>query len=305
MFETTVFKALAENIEEGAYLVDRERTFLMWNLGAEKISGYTAEEMLGRHCQDDLLDHVDERGTPLCNMSCPLYKTMADGELRHAEVLLRHKNGHRIPVAIKAIPIFEGGEIVAALEIFSPLSGKQYDDRIIAALSLQATTDVLTGLPNRLFMENYLDYKLQEYARFGNSFCVIFIDVDNFAHFNNTYGHALGDEVLKNISNNMQQNLRRTDRTGRWGGEEFLAVANVGPGEKPETIASKIFELICSARIVHNGISLSVTVSMGVTAVRPGDTRDDIVARADSFMYYSKTSGKDCICVEGACYHPF
>ena len=115
LFHETLFGAC----REGVYFVDRRRTILKWNEAAEKISGYDASEVIGRRCLDNLLDHVDDFGVPLCNAVCPLVHAMADGLPRRAVVLLRHKLGHRERVSITAIPVRNAeNQVLGAVEIF-------------------------------------------------------------------------------------------------------------------------------------------------------------------------------------------
>lgn len=295
MLDTPLFRTIVDNIEEGVYYVDPERTILLWNKGAEKITGYAASEVLGRHCQDDILNHIDHEGHPLCLMCCPLYATMGDGQQRKAEVLLRHKKGYRVPVRVNAIPIYEGDAVVGALEVFSPTSPVQYEDSFVQSLTSRAMRDQLTGLPNRAYLESFLHYKLQEFRRFGSLFCVLFADIDNFSRVNNEYGHTAGDNVLCGIAAALTEHLRKADKVGRWGGEEFLGVFDLRAEEDIHIMGEKVRSILDIAHTMPDGTPRRVTCSLGITAVRPGDTADAILQRADTLMYKSKQSGKNCV----------
>lgn len=107
---------------EGAYCVDRARRILHWNKMAEDITGYTADEVTGQNCFANILQHIDCSGRELCaeNHHCPLFLTMEDGQTRQEKVSLLHKNGQRIPVRIRAMPICDqDGTRIGALELFS------------------------------------------------------------------------------------------------------------------------------------------------------------------------------------------
>lgn len=298
MPDTSILQTIIDNIEEGVYFVDRDRTIRMWNAAAQQISGYGPEEVVGLTCQKTKLNHIDKEGYPLCELSCPLYATIGDGVRRSAEVLLRHKAGHRVPIKVRAIPVYNKNEIIGALEIFTPVSATQYEDNLVESLISLAMRDALTGLPNRAYMESYLQHKLSEFERSGKRFCVLFGDVDNFNHFNNNYGHAVGDAILQNISKSFQNNLRKTDVIGRWGGEEFLAVIETNPNSDLQAIGDKICRLVASSGVMHQDELLNVTASVGVAEVQEGDTADSIVIRADFLMYQSKKSGKNCCTIE-------
>lgn len=105
---------------EGVYLVDKNRTILYWNHAAEMLTGYTAAEVIGTSCFDDLLMHVDKEGNNLCKTACPLDKTISDGQSRELFVSLRHKDGHRVPVHIRAVPFRDkNGIIDCTMEFFT------------------------------------------------------------------------------------------------------------------------------------------------------------------------------------------
>src|SRR5208283_429737 len=111
---------LLDGIFDGVYFVDVERKLTYWNRGAERLTGYSAGEAVGRPCYDNFLVHVDETGRALCLNGCPLHRTIGDGQAREAEVFLRHKLGHRISVYVRVAPITDqSGQIVGAVEIFS------------------------------------------------------------------------------------------------------------------------------------------------------------------------------------------
>ena len=100
-----LFRLLLDNLYEGVYFVDSERVIQFWNKGAERISGYSADEVTGRKCSDGILTHVNDDGNCLCMGACPLAATIEDGCSRDCRVYLKHKDGHRLPVEIGASPI--------------------------------------------------------------------------------------------------------------------------------------------------------------------------------------------------------
>lgn len=293
----TFYLDILNNLRDGIYFADKSRTILFWNNAARCITGYTAEEIVGKQCQCSGLNHIDEQGRPLCQVGCPLFHTIADGKQRQERVFVRHKEGYRIPVRVNVFPMLKNGEIIGAVEVFTQDSPTVYDDRLIERLSDIAMHDALTGLPNRRYLESFLAYKIEEYARFGRKFAVLFADIDDFKNFNTQYGHDAGDTVLKNIAASCRHSVRRSDLIGRWGGEEFLAVYEIKSEADLPIIGEKLRGLVQMTDVMHNGERLGVSVSVGITAVRNGDTADTIINRADKLMYQSKDNGKNRVSV--------
>lgn len=290
-----LYLEIINNLCDGVYFVDTERRITFWNKAAEEITGYKSEEILGQCCQNNLLNHIDKNGRPLCLFGCPLYASIIDGQQRKAEVFLRHKEGHRIPILVNTFPIEESGIIIGAIEIFTQRSPIVYEDDLIEQLSNLAMNDQLTGIANRRKIESYLEYKLLEMSRFHNNFCVTFMDIDHLKEFNDMYGHEMGDEVLKSITKSIMHTTRKTDLFGRWGGEEFIGIFEIKNDYEAALMAEKLRILVEASEIDFEGKNLSVTASLGVTVPREHDTFDAVIKRADFLMYQSKQKGRNCV----------
>lgn len=284
---------IINNLCDGVYFVDTERKIVFWNKAAEQITGYKAEEIVGKHCQETLLNHIDGEGRPLCVIGCPLFATIIDSKQRRENVYVRHKEGHRIPIMVNIFPIEKEGEIIGAIEIFTQNSPMVYEDNLVEHLSGIAMHDDLTGLPNRRYLESFLEYRLSEYKRFDRPFAVLFADVDRFSDFNNNYGHEVGDKVLINMGNSVKRNVRKDDLIGRWGGEEFVGVFSIAQSYDAPIIAEKYRKIIANTEVPYKDGALSVTASIGITIVKPGDTAKSIIERADALMYESKKNGRN------------
>lgn len=298
MNSESLYRNIIDSLEDGIYFVNTERRITMWNRAAERITGYKAEEMLGRHCHDNILNHIDLDGRPLCILGCPLFATMGDGQQREEEILLRHKDGHRIAALVKALPMFEDGKVVGAVEIFTPRASVIGSDQLLQTLTNKVMTDGLTGLPNREFLENNLSFKMEEYRRFGKLYCVMMMDIDDFRMFNNEYGHHIGDRVLKSIAASLSGNMRESDAIGRWGGEEFLGIFTINHFHEAHSIGEKVRHIVMRSEVLNNGERLYVTASVGMAVATAEDSLDSIVRRADRMMYMSKGRGKNFVSVD-------
>ena len=194
---------------------------------------------------------------------------------------------------VNIFPVHKEGEIVGAVEVFTQNSPKVYEDDLVERLSGIAMHDALTGLPNRRYLESFLEYKFSEYKRFGTKFAVLFADIDNFSNFNNNYGHDAGDAVLTNIAASLKKSVRKADLIGRWGGEEFLGIYPIAKDYDVPILGEKFRSLVGNTEINHCSETLSVSVSVGITAIRSDDDMNSIVERADQLMYKSKKNGKN------------
>lgn len=290
------YKNLLDNLYDGVYFLDRQRSIHYWNKGAERITGYLRAEVEGSQCWNNILMHVDSEGKSLCQSRCPARTTMESGTPAEAEVFLHHKNGHRIPVSVKVSPIFDtAGAVIGAVEIFRDNSEKLASLSLIEELEEKAFQDPLTALPNRRYLDRFLMARLDETSRYDWIFGLIFLDIDHFKSVNDTYGHDMGDEALKMLARTLTLSSRSFDIVGRWGGEEFVvAVVNVD-GEKLHQIAERYRRMIESSSVTAGDISFGMTVSLGATLVCKGDTLDSLVKRADGLMYQSKLAGRNCV----------
>lgn len=286
------YQAIFDDLYEGVYFVDKDRGITFWNHGATQITGFTSSEMIGHLCYDNLLNHVDEQGRQLCLDGCPLQETLRDGEPRSAQVYLHHKNGHRVRVNIRIRPFVFKGEIVGAAEVFSNADTALLD---ISAQELErlALFDQLTQLPNRRYIDTFLENQLRDYHSLGIPFGVMMLDLDFFKRINDAYGHGTGDEMLKMVAATFQNAMRRNDFIGRWGGEEFVAILRGVTHLELRTIAEKICRLVEQSGLKRGEEYLRVTVSIGTSLVQPEDNAISIVQRADQALYISKNEGRN------------
>lgn len=291
-----VFYQLAEKLPYGLYIVSPDRTILFWNDEAERITGYTREEMVGRKCATTNLHHLDEKGTPLCQTYCPLLQCMDEGKAKAKKLIFTHKNGFRVVISAHFIPLTDDqGRITMVAEVFEELSLLDRDTSLVQNLYSLAYHDSLTHLPNRVLLEATLRMRFSEFHRLHESFAVLFADIDHFHKFNEQYGHLAGDSMLKVIAESMKQSSRKTDTIGRWGGEEFLGIFLIKDKKDTMVIANRLQKMINQTFIPYGDEKLHVTMSIGITAVQEEDTMPSIISRADHYMYRAKNMGRNTI----------
>lgn len=287
------------NLYEGVYIVDKNRKIMFWNSGSEYITGYKAEEVINKHCYANILKHVDKAGKKLCMGGCPLHETLETGKTNENEVFLEHKHGYRVPVSVKTFPLYDdNGKIIAAVEVFTDMKFKENQYKENLELKRLIQRDQLTNIYNRRFLDFHLNQKTDEANEFNQGFGILFIDIDHFKVINDTYGHNIGDEVLKVIGHTLKSNLRPNDLIGRWGGEEFIAVINTNDINVLHEIAERLRLLCANSRYRLDGKDISVTISIGGTIYKIGEDVSQTIARSDKNMYHSKQTGRDKITIK-------
>lgn len=293
------YKNIIDNLYDGIYFVDRDRVITYWNKGAERITGYSAVQTIGRRCRDNLLNHVTANGIQLCLTNCPLAAVMEDGREREAEVFLHHADGHRLPVMVRATALRDSeGNIIGAIETFSNNTDVVDTRRRLQELRQAALTDPLTGISNRRHVEGRLSAAIAELESNSTIAGLLFMDIDQFKQFNDTYGHNIGDEILRMVAKTMRHALRATDTLGRWGSEEFIAILNeVHSNSALLAAADKVRAQVEHSRLDVDEQGLAVTVSIGGTLLLLGDTPESFVARADALMYQSKLAGRNHVTI--------
>ncbi len=294
MNEDSFFRDVLDNLHDGVYFIDCQRRITYWSKGAERIAGYGSTDVIGRKCADNLLCHINGEGKSICESLCPLAKSIEDGQTREAEIYLRHANGHRVPVLVRAAPLRDdSGQIVGAVETFSDNSARLAARRHVDQLRQEAESDALTGVGNRRHVERKLQLCLTGIQPTGPSFGLLFVDIDHFKTVNDIYGHDVGDRVLKMVAETMHHSLRASDCLARWGGEEFVVVIQEIDREQLLAIANKLRALVANSFFSVGPDKVQVTISIGATFGQVGDTIETIVQRADQLLYQSKLSGRN------------
>lgn len=160
--------------------------------------------------------------------------------------------------------------------------------------------DGLTGLYNRNFFHNLMDSEISRATRYKHNFSLLMIDIDDFKRINDTYGHQVGDEVLKELASLLSSFVRKNDSVARYGGEEFAIIFSQTAKKYGRMFGNRIVNDIASSKI--RGISQDdrLTISAGLAGY-PDDafTQEALIKKADEALYYAKRMGKNTLCVYG------
>ncbi len=172
------------------------------------------------------------------------------------------------------------------------LDGKAQE---VQTLVSESRTDVLTGLPNRRCFNENMVHRISELGRHGGELSFAILDVDFFKKFNDTYGHLLGDEVLRVVAKAMRETVRDSDIAVRLGGEEFGVLMPAAGLIEAGRAADRFRQAIERCGVPFEGKMLKVTASFGVTQVSAEDHVEHVVERADQALYAAKEGGRNAV----------
>ena len=291
-----IFKAAIDNLPVGVYMVDTNLKVVFWSRGAEKISGYLSQDMLGRHCREKLLVDLDGSNPVACGEACQLTDSMRDGQMREADVLLRHRTGHRIPVHVRAIPLRNShNKIIGATEYFE-------ESRLIVPFddgkkpNAAGRVDKATGLFDVSTINLRLKETLADFAEHRLSFCVLMAQLDDLKTFQQ-HGKDAVEAARVVVAHTLSNALRPMDIAGCWHDQKFLAILRNCERPALKKVAERVRKMESYSQVEWWGDELSVTVSLGGTAVTEGDQVDTLVQRAQSALQQSIQDGGNRITV--------
>jgi diguanylate cyclase (GGDEF)-like protein/PAS domain S-box-containing protein len=290
----TFFNILLNQVQDGVYCLDKDRRVVFWGKGAEMATGLERAAVQGKQCPEELTLLVDHEDKPVDPEKCPILATLKDGAIRSAELYLRHKDGYRLPISLRVVPIIrEDGAVIGAAEVFTDLSPKATLPMNIADLERQGLVDTDTGIPGRKFIEMHLAARLDEYQRYGLPFGLVYADVDNYEKLLERYGRFNAAKVVRMIARTIHKNIRYFDTVGRWDAEEFLILFLNIDENRLDIVANKLRLLIAESYISVETGTLGATVSMGACLVQRYDSVEGVVKRAEQLMRHSKWRGRD------------
>ena len=231
------------------------------------------------------------------------------------EVCRRLKEDPRtaaIPVVFLTARHTDQQEIIRGLEmgandyITKPFNNEELLARVAVMVRVKTAedkvrklsqTDDLTGMYNRRVLQQRLEEEFARASRYGKSMACVLLDVDHFKKVNDTWGHAAGDEVLRQVAAVIKAHVRKSDLAVRYGGEEFLLMLFENDGRGAVRVAERIRADVAKRVIPWKGNDLKVTISSGVSAF-PGDGIDQpeqLIVRADAALYEAKSAGRNLV----------
>ena len=302
------YRALFEQSHDAVFILDTQGKHLEVNQRAAELLGYTVEELM-HFTMADLTAQKEDSDEILARLqkgeTIPLYESefiKKNGDKVSVEInteLVSDDDGNPIHIQSVVRDISERKQNEAVFQDANRKLRKQLKkiELLQSLLQEQATRDSLTGLFNRRYLEDTLSREFQRAEREKSTVCLVMLDIDRFKAFNDTYGHDAGDLLLKKLGEVLQSEVRSSDISCRYGGEEFLIVM---PGALLETGYERAEHLranFLALNVEHHGVRLDATLSLGVASYpQHGDTWEKVMHSADQAMYAAKAAGRNCTC---------
>lgn len=274
---------------EGICITDAHGKIRKSNPAYSRMVGVEVDRLIGIDPIKQLLTGHDKVFSRVCSAWERIWQKAAwEGELAD----LCHTPS-AVPLHVSSSAIYgSDGNITHYVLLFRDIAELKEQERVIQT---QANNDALTGLPNRKFINDYIQSLLLSHKEENGVIALLFIDVDNFKYINDTYGHSAGDEMLKHVGNRLKKQLRPQDMIGRIGGDEFILVFS---GVENRTLVQQILNRLINSFAEDFKLSESATIKASVScgvAIYPDDgrTSDELLAYSDMAMYKAKSLGKN------------
>ncbi len=284
------FRKVLESAPIGMALLSLDNHFKQVNQAFCRICGYSWEELLSLTVED--ITHPDDT-----HSYESIQQRLKNGEIDTYELEKRyiHKNRDIVWVQLTASLLRDDdGKPQRIIKQVQDITRRK---QLEQELERQAHTDYLTGLANRRHFLDLAGHEVAHIRRYGGNLSVAMLDLDHFKNINDTYGHQVGDQVLKELASICHRILREVDIVGRIGGEEFAVLFPETDGSEAYEIVERLREAIAANGIrLENGQSLHFTASIGIASFVDKDASiETLLSRADKALYEAKTSGRNRI----------
>ncbi|WP_226536194.1 bifunctional diguanylate cyclase/phosphodiesterase [Fictibacillus halophilus] len=281
------FRSLIESANDAIILSDSTGTIISWNQGAEFIFGFNKNEVIGEKLQIIIPEKYQEAHQKGMDRYLATGEPKVMGKTVELEGV--RKDGSEFPIELSLASWREDGNVFFSSIIRDISLRKKNEEKI----NQMIYRDPLTGLPNRLLLNDRLAQALDQANNNKQTLGIMFIDLDRFKYINDTLGHAVGDELLIEVAKRIEACVGKADTVSRQGGDEFIVLVPNTTSDEVTKKAQKVIDSF-SHSVMLNEQELFVTPSIGIS-MYPGDGRDieALIKNADTAMYRVKEQGKN------------
>lgn len=293
-------QTLLDTIENGILVIDQNLIIHHWNKWLVVNTKISRENALNQKLSDLFPEVIQKKlkrkiKIALTLKSSTFMNARIDGYLIKIPLnKMTHSNFIEMQQNVIISPFKEDMVSIVIYDQTLLLEAQYQIEEQSRQFEIQATTDQLTGAYNRLKFAEVLDSEIKRSERYENPLCLILFDIDHFKRVNDTYGHLVGDLVLKTLTNVIQNAIRDTDLFARWGGEEFILLLPETALEGAKITAERIRETISEYPFEIVG---HIACSLGLALYHSGEEPDHLVKRADDALYTAKESGRNRVMI--------
>ena len=282
--DSEICRCILESLPTGLCVVDLQKKIMFWSNGAEEITGHLRHEVIGHSCVSEPLLHCDQPGCEFCSEECPVARAIKTSHLASSTGVLHHKQGHEIPVRIRAVPVHnEHGSIIGAVEVFEVLQQAAFSDRG-EPRPLPDCIDGITGVASRAMMQSHLRQALQTFAEGKIPFGLLLLQVEGLPHFRSAFGPEAASSLLRVVARTLESALWVTDFVGRWSEDQFLAIVSGCREEALCAVRERIRRTLAGEAIEWWGERRSLPVSIAETSVQTDDTVESMWERVQKSL---------------------
>lgn len=284
--ESNLASVIVNNTGEGIIVADQNNSIISVNPAFTVLTGFSRQEVFGKGI------HFLQSKKDALKVNEELHNSRRNGNSWQGEIWHRRKNSDDFPcwTTINRVRDSSGRTTHYVYVVMDITHLKKAQDR----LGFLAYHDPLTQLPNRMLLKDRISHSLQNARREGALTAVLFLDLDHFKIINDTYGHAVGDNLLKEVARRIKSVVRKEDTVSRYAGDEFVVLMeDFYDAKSPAKLAKKLIETF-DAPVEVKGYSLQITTSVGISLFpRDGNDPDSLIEKADMAMFRAKKEGRN------------
>jgi diguanylate cyclase (GGDEF)-like protein/PAS domain S-box-containing protein len=296
--DPAIYQTVLDALETGVYIVDPNRRIRFWNEGAEKITGYLRQDVVGHFLRDHLLTTSDGSGDLDSDPEDPINIAFRDGKSSLMSVSILHKEGYRLPITLRTNPIRNSrGLVIGVAESFDKVQPFLDSTRRHSGLAESGCLDVLTGVAAQGFIETKIRENLNTFAEHHIPFAVLLMEIDELEQHRIKRGPGVVSTILRIIAQSLENCLRPTDILGCWGKYQFLAILTDCKESEVPLVAERARRIIGRSEIEWWGDKFAVTSPVGGAGCRVGDNVESLLARADASLHESIAKGGNRVTV--------
>jgi diguanylate cyclase (GGDEF)-like protein/PAS domain S-box-containing protein len=293
-----IYRTVLDTLQTGVYIVDRNRRIRFWNEGAEQITGYLRQDVVGRFLREHFLASGNDTKDIDSDPEDPINLAFRDGKPSTVDVSILHKEGYRVPIQLRTSPIRNGrGEVIGAAESFERNRSASEWSRRQSGLVDLTCLDGVTGVASRTTMETRLGECLTAFREHNIPFSILLIQIDQLENFRASRGPGVVPTILRIVAQSMENCVRPTDMVGCWGENQFIAILMECRESEVGFVGERVRKMISRAEIEWWGDKFTITSPAGGAGCRPEDESEALVARAAASLKESVAQGGNCVTV--------